>query len=119
MVYAKMGSNIAVAARAEFSPNSLLSHVAKGGITLVLDDVDAPNEGNNPSSGVDRFGIAPPKDINELVHRTLNCASVGYRFAPICNNVGCGPNANIHLPLPVAKDAINVLRLGLKKPIAK
>ena len=60
MVYAKMGSNVAVAARTEFNPNCLQSHVAKGGVTLVLDDVDTPNEGNHPGNGVGRFGIAPP-----------------------------------------------------------
>ena len=60
VVYAKMGSNVAVAARAEFSPNCLQSHVTKDGVTLVLDDVDTPNEGNHPGDGVGSFGIEPP-----------------------------------------------------------
>ena len=119
MVYAQMGSYIAVAAGAEFSPNSLQSHVAKDGITLVLDDVYAPNKRGHPSNGVGRSGIAPPEDIDELVHRTLNRASVGYRFVPIRDYVRCGANANVHLSLPVAKDSVDVLRFGFKKPIAK
>ena len=53
------------------------------------------------------------------MHKTFNCASVSHRVDPIRDDIRRGPNSNTHLPLPIAKDAVNVLRLGLEKPIAK
>ena len=119
VINSKLGANIAVTAGAEFSPHGLQSHVAENSVTLVLDDTDAPDKGNHPRGGVCRFSIAPPRNINELMYGTFKCASVSHRFGPIRDDVRRGPNSNVHLPLPLAEDSVNVLSLGFEKPIAK
>ena len=119
VVNSRLGASVAVSAGAEFCPHRLQSHVAEDGVGLVTDDVDAPNKRDRPRSRVCRFSMAPPQDIDELTRWTFNCASVGHRFGPIRDDVRRGPYTNVHLPLPIAEDAVDVLGLGLQKPVAE
>ena len=118
MINAQVSSNIAIAARAEFSPNGLQSHVPEDAVTLVRDDVNKANKRDLPVDRVGRYGMAPSEDIDELMHRTLNRTSVSDCLVPIRDNVGCGANANFHLPLPVAEDSVHILSFGFKKSSA-
>ena len=63
--------------------------------------------------------MAPPEDIDELMYWAFNCASVRDRLGPISDDVRSGPNTNVHLPPPIAEDAVDILSFGLQKSVAK